>query len=56
MTLGDTSVWLQIVTSLATLKVGKARDENGLEITPSGRYLDGTIAYVFSTVDIVFFC
>jgi cytochrome P450 len=46
MTLADTSVWLQTVVSLATLKVEKARDVNGMEITPSGRYLDGTIAYV----------
>jgi len=45
MNLAEASVWLETVTSLATLSISKARDEHGAEITPSGRYLDGTIAH-----------
>jgi cytochrome P450 len=45
MNLADTSVWLQVACSLATLNVTKARDASGAEITPSGRYLEGTIAH-----------
>ncbi|KAI0034413.1 cytochrome P450 [Vararia minispora EC-137] len=45
MTLAETTVWLWIATALATLNVSKARDADGVEITPSGRYLDGTIAH-----------
>ena len=45
MTLAETSVWLETACALATLNVSKARDASGAEITPSGRYLDGTIAH-----------
>ncbi|KZV73575.1 cytochrome P450 [Peniophora sp. CONT] len=45
MTLAETSVWLETAAALATLNVSKARDAAGAEITPSGRYLDGTIAH-----------
>jgi cytochrome P450 len=46
MNLAEASVWLETALALATLNITKARDAAGVEITPSGRYLDGTISYV----------
>lgn len=42
--LADATVWLVIATCLATLQVSKDVVD-GVEITPSGRYLEGTIAH-----------
>ena len=36
-------VWLHIACILATMSIGKVRDENGREITPEVEYTPGLI-------------
>ena len=44
--LGRASVWIVIATVLATMKVSKALDENGAEITPAPKMTTGLERYV----------
>ncbi|KAI0316363.1 cytochrome P450 [Amylostereum chailletii] len=44
LNLADATVWLESAMALATLNISKAV-ENGVEITPEGKYLEGTIAH-----------
>jgi hypothetical protein len=44
--LGRASVWIVIATVLATMKVSKALDENGAEITPVPKMTTGLERYV----------
>ncbi|KAF5353638.1 hypothetical protein D9757_012449 [Collybiopsis confluens] len=53
--MAEDSVWLAIASVLATLNVGKAKDEEGNEIEPSGEYTPGPFfshpkPYRFATV------
>ncbi|VDC03998.1 unnamed protein product [Peniophora sp. CBMAI 1063] len=43
--LADVSVWIETAVILATLRIGKARDEAGNEITPEARFTNGTITH-----------
>ena len=42
--MADTTLWIAIVTVLATSTISKARDKNGVEITPVPEYTGGTVS------------
>jgi hypothetical protein len=42
----DASVWIVLATMLSTLKICKAKDENGQEIIPEVKFEVGLTAYV----------
>ncbi|KZV73583.1 cytochrome P450 [Peniophora sp. CONT] len=43
--LADVSVWIETAVILATLSITKAHDAAGKEITPSPRWMDGTVVH-----------
>ena len=45
--MADNTVWLAVVSVLATFKLGKARDEKGSEIDIAGEYTTGVFRYVY---------
>jgi len=42
--MADSELWITFATVLATLNIGRAKDENGEEIIPSGEYNSGFLA------------
>ncbi|KAI0036969.1 cytochrome P450 [Vararia minispora EC-137] len=45
LNLADASTWLELALILSTLSISKAVDENGNGLIPSGKFLDGTVAF-----------
>lgn len=45
--LADSNVYLIMSNIIATMDISKARDDNGEEITPSGKFTSGFVRYVF---------
>ncbi|KAF8509027.1 cytochrome P450 [Hysterangium stoloniferum] len=43
--MADSELWITFATILATLHIGRARDEKGKEIIPEGRYNSGFLAH-----------
>lgn len=41
--LADASIWIAIASILATFHISKARDENGVEITPPSKFESGIV-------------
>jgi cytochrome P450 len=39
------NVWIVVATILATLEISKAKDENGIEITPSPKVTTGLVSH-----------
>lgn len=46
--LGSASVWIVIATMLATLRISKAKDAEGNEITPNPKMTTGLERYIIS--------
>jgi len=44
--LAESTLWISMAMILATCKIGKAKDANGMEITPEVEFDSGFVEYV----------